>query len=400
MIRKKQIVQFTVQNRTDCGIDVPMYELNVFSINATTKYSWDITSETISCGYGTIVVDGVTTSLSWDGTLLGLLTALNALNFGFFCSETVGGNTYIITYDDTNVYGTLDTCFAITTTTTTTTTAAPTTTTTSTTTTAAPTTTTTTTTSTTTSAPTTTTTTTTTTANFVENFRSVTPQIDSINACLQTTPTSIYSSLSEPNMAINITLYSDSGLTTPYNGASQWFKILWKGAIGTDDVYGVQISNLGKVLNWVYCSATTTTTTTTTTTAAPTTTTTTTTTTVAPTTTTTTTTTTAAPLLRTFRVNNTSLSNSIELDVQVNSVQVISPTVIPANSVLTLTPQVDCTGFTSVTLEYQLVSGYTPTSASFNNGSGTYTGTIAGGFITFTGVDLTANTNQDLTVNP
>jgi hypothetical protein len=81
-------------------------------------------------------------------------------------------------------------------------------------------------------------------------------------------------------------------------------------------------------------------------------------------------------------------------------VQVISPTLIPANSVITLTPQVDCTGFTSVLLEYQIVSGYTPSSASFNNGSGTFTGTIAGGFITFTGIDLTSATNQDLTVNP
>ena len=118
------------------------------------------------------------------------------------------------------------------------------------------------------------------------------------------------------------------------------------------------------------------------------------------TTSTTTTTTTAAPLLRTFRVLNNDTVNQIELDVQINSVQVISPTVIPANSVITLTPQVDCTGFTSELLEYQIVSGFTPSSAFFNNGSGTYTGSIAGGFITFTGVDLTPNTNQDLTVNP
>ena len=127
---------------------------------------------------------------------------------------------------------------------------------------------------------------------------------------------------------------------------------------------------------------------------------TTTTTTTAPSTSTTTTTTTAAPLLRTFRILNTDTVNQIELDVQINSVQVISPTVIPANSVITLTPQVDCTGFTSELLEYQIVSGFTPSSAFFNNGSGTYTGTIAGGFITFSGVDLTPNTNQDLTVNP
>lgn len=106
------------------------------------------------------------------------------------------------------------------------------------------------------------------------------------------------------------------------------------------------------------------------------------------------------PLLRTFRVLNNDTVNQIELDVQINSVQEISPTVIPANSVITLTPQVDCTGFTSELLEYQIVSGYTPSSASFSNGSGTFTGTIAGGFITFTGIDLTPSGTQDLTVNP
>jgi hypothetical protein len=94
------------------------------------------------------------------------------------------------------------------------------------------------------------------------------------------------------------------------------------------------------------------------------------------------------------------LVNSITLDVQVDSVQVITPTLIPANTAVTLTPQVNCAGFTNVTLEYQLVAGYTPTSATFTNGGGTYTGSIAGGFITFTGVDLTPNTLQDLNVNP
>lgn len=118
------------------------------------------------------------------------------------------------------------------------------------------------------------------------------------------------------------------------------------------------------------------------------------------TTSTTTTTTTAAPLLRTFRVLNNDTANTIELDVQINSVQEISPTVIPANTAFTLSPQVDCTGFTSELLEYQIVAGYTPSSASFSNGSGTFLGTIAGGFITFTGIDLTPSGTQDLTVNP
>jgi len=374
MIQKKQLVQFTVQNRTDCGIDVPIYKLNVFSINATTKYTWDVTTETITCGYGTIVIDGVVTALSWDGTILGLLTALNALNYGFFCSETVGGNTYIVTYDDTNVYGTLDLCFALTTTTTTTTTAAPTTTTTTTTTTAAP---------------TTTTTTTTTTLSYV-TFTLAYSTISGAQACSDypTLNTTQYYATAGSTLTTGTIIFTDIALTTPApNGFYSNGVDYWNTGAGS-----------GNLQNQVSCNPTTTTTTTTTT-AAPTTTTTTTTTTAAPTTTTTTTTTTASAL-RTFRINNTDLSNSITLDVQVDSVQVITPTLIPANSVITLTPQVNCAGFTNVTLEYQLVAGYTPTSASFSNGSGTYTGTIAGGFITFTGVDLTANTFQDLTVNP
>jgi len=280
MLQKKQLVQFVVQNRTDCGFNVPIFEFNVFSVNATTKYSWNVTTADYSCLQALITVNGVTYTINFDGTLLGLLTGLNALNYGFFCSETIGANTFIYTYDDTNIYANLETCLV-----------GPTTTTTSTTTT------------TTTAIPTTTTSTTTTTTTAI--------------------PT----------------------------------------------------------------TTTTTSSTTTTTTAIP------------PTTSTTTTTTTTA-LLRTFRVLNSSLVNSITLDVQVNSVQVITPSLIPANTAVTLTPQVNCAGFTSVLLEYQLVAGYTPSSAFFTNGSGTYTGTIAGGFITFTGVNLTPNTLQDLNVNP
>lgn len=122
MIQKKEIVQFTVQNRTDCGFDVPFFELNVFSLNSTTKYSWDITGVDISCGYSTIVINGVTISFTFAATLSGFLSALNALGYGFFCSETIGGNTYAYTYDDTNVYGDLDICAVTTTTTTTSTT--------------------------------------------------------------------------------------------------------------------------------------------------------------------------------------------------------------------------------------------------------------------------------------
>ena len=284
MAIKRELIQFTIVNGTDCDLTLPLFQDNVYSINATTKYSWDVTGEDYTCGNGQIVINGITYSLTFNPDVTGLLISLNALGFGFFCTETSGPNTFVYVQDDTNIYGDLQICVAgcvSTTTTTSTTTIAPTTTTTSTTTTTttvAPTTTTTTTTSsttsTTTAAPTTSTTTTTTTIASVENFRSATPQLDSPTACAQSTPTSIYTSVPESTMSNGITFYSDAGLTTTFDGNSLWFKIFWKGAVGFDDIYGVQIDALGVVVDFLFCSAITTTTTTTTTTDAPTTTTT------------------------------------------------------------------------------------------------------------------------------
>ena len=145
MAIKRELVQFVIVNSTDCNFNIPLFQQNVYSINATTKYSWDVTSEDITCGTGSIVINSVTYSFTYTASsLVSLLSALNALGFGFFCSETISGSTYIYTVDDTNVYGDLTLCSATTTTTTTTTTEAPTTTTTTSTTTEAPTTTTTT----------------------------------------------------------------------------------------------------------------------------------------------------------------------------------------------------------------------------------------------------------------
>ena len=166
MQKRKELIQFSVQNNTDCNINVPVMKQNVYSINALTKYSWNINTLNISCGVLSIVISGKTYTINFTPTLPDMLTALNALGFGFFCTETISSNTFLYTQDDVNVYGDINDC---TTGTTTTTTAAPTTTTTTaapvttTTTTIAPTTTTTTTeaptTTTTTEAPTTTTTT-------------------------------------------------------------------------------------------------------------------------------------------------------------------------------------------------------------------------------------------------
>ena len=140
MATKRELVQFTISNLSDCGYNLPLFQQNPASINATTKYSWDITTQVLSCGTGQLIINGITYNLSYEANLTGLLAALNALGFGFFCTETIGGDTYLYTVDDVNIYGDLTLCDSgqTTTTTTSTTTAAPTTTSTTSTTTAAP----------------------------------------------------------------------------------------------------------------------------------------------------------------------------------------------------------------------------------------------------------------------
>ena len=187
MAQKRELIQFSLQNNTDCDFNVPVFKRNVYSINATTKYSWDIQSIDLSCGTGSIVINGATYPISYTpNSLSSFLAALNNLGFGFFCTELVGGINYLYTQDDTNVYGNINDCGGgspTTSTTTSTTTAAPTTSTTTSTTTAAPTSTTTTT-STTTAAPTTSTTTTTTTAaaGFIIRNTTGSGQIDNVTS--------------------------------------------------------------------------------------------------------------------------------------------------------------------------------------------------------------------------
>jgi len=65
MAIKKELIQFVVVNSTGCGFDMPLFQQNVYSINATTKYSWDITGEDITCGTGSLVINGVTYNFSY-----------------------------------------------------------------------------------------------------------------------------------------------------------------------------------------------------------------------------------------------------------------------------------------------------------------------------------------------
>ena len=254
MAIKKELIQFVIVNSTGCGFDMPLFQQNVYSINATTKYSWNITAEDISCGTGSLVINGITYNFTYTASsLTSLLESLNLLGFGFFCSEVISGNTYIYTTDDTNTYGILTLCGAAptTTTTTTTTTAAPTTTTTTTTstttaaptttttttttTTAAPTTTTTTTTSTTTAAPTTTTTTTTTTTAAPTTTTTTTSTTtvastavtvffgnDALGACTGFS-FNLWVPAGQSPISQGVILYGDPALTTPLNSTTYTF---------------------------------------------------------------------------------------------------------------------------------------------------------------------------------
>ena len=253
MAQKRELIQFSVVNNTDCDINVPLLQQNVYSINATTKYSWNIQTIDLSCGTGSIVINGGTYPLSYTAnSLTSFLSALNSLGFGFFCTELISSVNYLYTQDDTNVYGNINDCFSgsTTSTTTTSTTGAPTTSTTTTSTTIAPTTSTTTstttiapttstttstttiapttsttttttteapttstTTTTTTEPPTTSTTTTTTTAAFY-SFPLGVDGVSGANACLEfgIAPVTYYAAV--PTLANSVVLYQDSALST------------------------------------------------------------------------------------------------------------------------------------------------------------------------------------------
>jgi hypothetical protein len=187
MAQKKELVQFSVKNNTDCDINVPLLQRNIYSINATTKYSWNIQTIDLSCGTGSIVINGATYPLSYTANSLNsYLSALNALGFGFFCTEIISSVNYLFTQDDTNVYGNVNDCATGTTTstTTTTTTGVPTTSTTTTSTTLPSTSTTTTTT---TGVPTTSTTTTSTTLPSTSTTTTTTTDVPTTSTTTTTT---------------------------------------------------------------------------------------------------------------------------------------------------------------------------------------------------------------------
>ena len=97
---KDELIQFDiVNNTTDCVINVPLFSQSAPSINATTKYQWQIITADLSCGCWSIVVNSQTYFINFDGTLVGLQNAFNNLGFGFACTTTIGADTFLYTLD-------------------------------------------------------------------------------------------------------------------------------------------------------------------------------------------------------------------------------------------------------------------------------------------------------------
>jgi hypothetical protein len=382
---KEELIQFNiVNNTTDCVIDVPLFSESAPSINATTKYQWQIITADLSCGCWSIIINSQTYFINFDGTLIGLQNAFNNLGFGFACTTTIGADTFLYTLDNTNIYGAIETCYCITTSTTTTTTTLPiTTTTTTTTTTIAPTTTTTTTTTstttTTTTLPITTTTTTTTTTTApvpytIDSFGTG----SSFDACTTGSPTiSVYALSGYTTPIVGMIFYDSPTLTTPFVGGAGWRKF----TNGVTD-YAGEVDINGELTNYVTCASITTTTTTTTTTLPITTTTTTSTTTlpIIPTTSTTTTTTTI--LLANVNISNTFFAGTID-DVQVNGISIVGATFpLPiGNGTTGTTNQI---GTYSIVVFYSNVTLSSHIDCIDSNSNTSCTNMIGGGSVIFT----------------
>ena len=181
MAIKKELIQFTLQNTSDCAYNIPMMQNNNVVINATTEYAWQIDTVDLSCGTGTIVINGVTYNVTYESnSVISLVAALNNLGFGFFCFRAC---------TTTTTTSTTTAAPTTTSTTTSTTTAAPTTTSTTTTTTTEVPTTTSTTTTTTTEVPTTTSTTTTTTTEVPTTTSTTTTTTTEVPTTTSTTTT-------------------------------------------------------------------------------------------------------------------------------------------------------------------------------------------------------------------
>jgi hypothetical protein len=101
-----ELLNLRIINNTSSTIPSSLWGVTTTTTNtanATTRYTWDLGGVNLSSGNVNIIINNITTSISFNGTIQGLANSLNNLNYGYFL---VSGDT-IYTQDDTNVYGNL-----------------------------------------------------------------------------------------------------------------------------------------------------------------------------------------------------------------------------------------------------------------------------------------------------
>ena len=87
--------------------------------------------------------------------------------------------------------------------------------------------------------------------NVYQSIQLSTPQSDSCTACRLTTYSNTgYVSAGDSTPTVNDVVYTNTSLTNPWNGASQWWKTSWGG-----NLYAIQINASGVIISIQLCSA-------------------------------------------------------------------------------------------------------------------------------------------------
>jgi hypothetical protein len=115
---RKEVIGFNLANNTNSAYNVNITNGAGFppqlSVNATTKFTYNVTGELFTCGSATIYINNTMYNVNYNlGSLQSCINSLNNLGFGKFDSYTNSGNTYIQVYDNVNIYGTLNICTVI-----------------------------------------------------------------------------------------------------------------------------------------------------------------------------------------------------------------------------------------------------------------------------------------------
>lgn len=115
----REVINFSIANNTNASVPVSLFGNNADQMdtaNATTQYSWNLTSLTITnetqvlIEYRGVNQTTYTSSIAtFSGTSLqNVVNALNTLNVGYFFITTIGANSYINNYNLNVVFRTLN----------------------------------------------------------------------------------------------------------------------------------------------------------------------------------------------------------------------------------------------------------------------------------------------------